>query len=107
MRKMYCISEEQVKELEAARKRNKDKNVEKRLKALLLRAQGKKLVEIGEACSYHPSYVSQLVAIYSKQGLSAIVENHYAGNRRNMSMAEEEQFLSAYKQQAQMEMKEQ
>ena len=36
----YHISEEQVEELERARKKNKDKNIEKRLKALLMHAEG-------------------------------------------------------------------
>ena len=97
MRKKYHISTEQVDELEAARKENKDKNVENRIKALVLRAQGKKLSQIAEATEYHPAYVSQLVSIYCNQGLSAIIENHYSGNRRNMSFDEEKAFLSEYK----------
>lgn len=97
MPKRYHIGEEQVAELEAARKVNKHKNVENRLRALLMRARGKGYGQIGEACEYHPSYVSQLVSIYCNQGLSAIIENHYTGNRRNMSISEEEAFLAGYK----------
>jgi transposase len=97
MPKRYHISEEQVKELEATRKNNKDKNIENRLKALVLRAEGKTLTQIAEATEYHPAYVSQLVSQYCNQGLSAIVENHYTGNRRNMSYDEEEAFLADYK----------
>ena len=97
MSKRYHISEEQAAELEAARKANKDKNVENRIKALVLRAEGKNLAQIAEATGYHLSYVSKLVSIYCNQGLPAIIENHYAGNRRNMSFAEEETFLSEYK----------
>lgn len=97
MRKKYHISMEQVEELEAARKENKDKTVDNRIKVLILRAQGKKLWQIAEATEYHPAYVSKLVSIYCNQGLSAIIENHYAGNRRNMSFDEEKAFLSEYK----------
>lgn len=97
MPKRYQISEEQVAELEAARAANKDKNVENRIKALVLRAQGKKLTQIAEMTEYHPAYVSKLVSIYCNQGLPAIIENHYAGNRRNMSFTEEATFLSEYK----------
>lgn len=93
----YQITEEQKAELEAARKVNKYKNVENRLKALLLRAEGKKYSQIAVVCEYHPSYISQLVSTYCRQGLAAIVENHYTGNRRNMSFAEEEAFLADYK----------
>jgi len=100
MGKRYEISEEQKQELKAARKANKNKNIENRLKAIELRAEGKKYAEIGVLTGFHPSYVSRLVSIYCNQGLSAIVENHYAGNRRNMSLEEERSFLEMYKTQA-------
>ncbi len=69
MAKRYQINEAQVAELQSARKVIKDKNMEKRLKSLLLRAQCKKNAQIGEVCQYHSSYVSQLVSIYCKHGL--------------------------------------
>ena len=100
MSRCYKITEEQRKELEKARKKNKDKNVENRLKALIMRFEGKRYEEIGKQCEYHPSYVSQLVSKYWNQGLSSITGNHYKGNRRNMSIEEEEAFLSQYKKQA-------
>ena len=93
----YQITAIQVVELEKARKENKDKKVDKRIKALLMRAQGKKNVEIGMACEYHPAYISSLVSTYCNQGLSAIVENHYGGNHRNLSFAEEELLLEPFK----------
>jgi transposase len=94
------ITMEQKEELERAREHNKDKNVERRLKALYMRATGVSCKEVAKATEYHPAYVSKLVSIYSKQGLSAIIENHYPGNRRNMSVAEEASFLETYKRQA-------
>jgi len=100
MEKKYYITEGQKAELETARKANKDKRVENRLKALILRAEGNRNKDIGEKCDLHPSYVSQLVSIYCNQGIGAIIENHYAGNRRNMSKAEETAFLAGYKEQA-------
>ena len=100
MRPRYKVTEEQRKELERARRRNKDKNVERRLKALLMRAEGCSCREVAKATDYHPTYVSSLVSIYCRLGLAAIVENHYPGNRRNMSIEEEAGFLETYKQQA-------
>jgi len=97
MGKAYQITREQKAELEKARKSNQGKQVEKRLRALIMRAEGKTNAEIGSACEYHPSYVSQLVSTYCNEGIPAIVENHYRGNRRNMSLAEEEAFISEYK----------
>jgi len=100
MSKRYTISEDQKAELKAARKTNKNKNVEKRLKAIVLRGEGRKSAEVGMITGFHPSYVSQLVSRYCNEGLSAIVENHYVGNRRNMKLEEEKSFLETYKAQA-------
>lgn len=100
MYKKYQFTEEQKQEMEMARRNNKDKNTEKRLRALLLRAEGKTNKEVGEITEYHWSYVSQLVSIYFNKGLAAIVENHYIGNRRNMSIEEEKAFLEPYRKQA-------
>lgn len=100
MGRKYQITAEQKAELEAAREANKDKKVEKRIKALLLRSAGKTNVEIGEICEYHPARVSQLVSMYFNHGIGAIIENHYKGNHRNLSFAEEAAFLEPYRKQA-------
>jgi transposase len=91
------LTSDQRFELEASRKVNTNKNVDRRLKALLMRAEGRSSIDIGVSCEYHPSYISELVSKYLKGGISAIVENHYPGNKRNMSYAEEAEFLSTYK----------
>jgi transposase len=96
MPKRYYINEEQVAELEAARKKNKNKNVEKRLKALLLHAQGCKCEEIAEKTGYAATSISPIVARYCTEGLPAIVENHYPGNHRNMSFEEEEEIIKPF-----------
>ena len=97
MPKRYHINEEQLIELEEARSQNKDKNVEKRLKALLLHAQGEKRASIAEKTEFAKSYISELVSKYCSNGLSAIADNNYPGNHRNLSFAEEEAFLEPYK----------
>ena len=94
------ITAEQKAELESARKENKEKRTEKRIRALILRAEGKSCKEVGKICEYHPAYVSQLVVIYCKEGLTAIVGNHYKGNHRNMSFAEEEALLEPFREAA-------
>jgi len=100
MRKAYRIEKEQKKELEKARVQNKNKNVEKRLKALILWSERKGAPEIAEKTGYAQSYIYELVAKYCNQGIGAIVENHYKGNRRNMSIEEEAAFLDGYRKQA-------
>jgi transposase len=94
------IAQEQKAELEVARKANKDKNVEKRLRVLVLRSEGKSNKEIAEKTGYSVSRVSAWVSKYCKQGLDAVIENRYKGNRRNMSFAEEVELLHQYKEQA-------
>ena len=100
MEKRYVITEAQRWELEVARRKNSEKGVERRLRALILRAEGKKSKEIGELCDYHPAHVSKLVQIYCTQGLSAIVENHCRGNHRNLRFEEEAALLQPFREQA-------
>ncbi len=100
MKQKYKITAEQKQELERARKENRNKNTEKRLKALVLRAEGKSNIMAAAATEFHPAYVSKLVSIYCREGLGAIIGNHYPGNRRNMSIEEEATFLETYKKQA-------
>ncbi len=83
-------------EIEAARKKNRNKNVERRLYVLVMRAEGKSLEEISEKTGYHISTASKLIARYMRDGISAIAENHYKGNRRNMSFEEEAAILAPF-----------
>lgn len=96
----YEITAEQRAGIEEARAKNKDKQVEYRLKALSMRAEGASARKIGEATGYHPAYVSRLVSKYIHGGLEAITGNHYGGNRRNISYEEEEEFLAPYMERA-------
>ena len=100
MKMKYVITSEQKAELKAARKKNKNKQTERRLRVLELRAEGIGLKEIAEKTGYSRSHVSGLIARYCQEGLSAIVENHYHGNRRNMSIEEEAEFLEPFRQRA-------
>jgi len=45
-------------------------------------------------------YITDLTASFQQNGLSAIVENHYHGNHRNMSFEEEEKLLREFDQAA-------
>ena len=70
------------------------------MKALLLHAQGEKREDIAKKTEYAKTYISELVVKYKRGGLEAIVENHYKGNRRNMTVEEEASFLEPYKEKA-------
>lgn len=58
--------------------------------------EGKSLEEISEKTGYHISTASKLIARYMRDGISAIAENHYKGNRRNMSFEEEAAILAPF-----------
>ena len=96
----YKISDEQYAEIKSAQKANRDKQIENRLKVLALRYEGKKLEEIAAATGYHHAHISNLIRKYFEEGLPAIGEKHYSGNRRNMSKEEEAAFLEPYREQA-------
>lgn len=92
----YTITAEQRIEIEEARKANKDKKIEARLKVLLMRADGKPASKIGEVTGYHAAYVSGIISRYVNKGIEAITGKHYGGNRRNMSYEEEAAILEPF-----------
>lgn len=100
MASRYKFSEEEIKKIEQARRDNKDKRAEARLKALELRAKGADAKEVSKATGFHASSVTRLVAKYRDHGLEAISGNHYGGNHRNMSIAEEAAILAPFQERA-------
>ena len=95
-RMKYPFTEEEIAEIQETRRKNRDKNVDRRLKALELKAEGHTGQEIAEITDYHPGYISKLAAKYRKGGIEAITGNHYRGNRRNMTYEEEIDFLTRF-----------
>ena len=57
MPKTYTITQEQMKELEITRKENRDKRVEKRLHAVILRGNGKNNHQIAAQLEVSPDVV--------------------------------------------------
>lgn len=97
MSSRYKFSEEEIAAIEEARKVNKDKRAEARLKALELRAKGSKLKEVAEKTGFHEVYITALVAKYRNKGLEWIAGSNYGGNRRNMSVEEEAEILAPFR----------
>ena len=100
MASMYEFSKEEIAAIEKARRKNKNKRAECRLKALELRAKGATAKEVSEATGFHPVSVTRLVRKYREHGLEAISGNHYGGNRRNISIEEEAAILSPFRKRA-------
>ena len=65
----YKFSDEEIKAIEHARKENKDKRAETRLKALELRAKGASSKDVAEATGFCSACVSHLVAKYRSNAL--------------------------------------
>ena len=95
-RMKYTFTKEEIAEIQEARSKNRDKNVDRRLKALELKATGRTGREIAEITGYNSGYISKLAAKYRKGGIEAITGNHYGGNHRNMTYEEEEEFLEQF-----------
>ncbi len=96
MAKKYEISAEGLSELNSARKANREKNVDRRLRALIMHAEGYTNKQISEVTEYNRSYLYELYRKYLTEGLEAITGNHYRGNRRNMTYEEESEFLAQF-----------
>lgn len=92
----YTFTEEDIQAIQATRRENRDKNVDRRLHALELRAKGQKVKEVARITGYNDWYISKLAAKYRNGGLEAITGNHYGGNHRNMSFEEESAFLEQF-----------
>lgn len=100
MSSRYKFSNEEIEKIKNARANNKNKRVEARLKALLLRAEGKTSKYIAEKVDFHPDYIPKLVKKYREEGIEAITGNHYKANRKNMTYEEEEEILSQFEEKA-------
>ena len=96
----YVFTEEEIEELANAAKANKRKDVDRRLRALLMRAKGNNLAEITQATGYSFSNITRLVRTYRACGVGAIAETHYGGNHRNMSYEEEAALLKPFEEKA-------
>ena len=92
----YAFTEEEIVEIQECRRKNRDKNVDRRLKALELKAAGRTGREIAEITGYNSGYITRLAAKYRKGGMEAITGNHYGGNRRNMTYEEEAELLEQF-----------
>ena len=96
MAKKYEINKEKIGEQERAWKNNRDKAADRRLRALILHAQGYKGKKISEITGYNEKYLYALYEKYLTKGLEGITGNHYGGNHRNMTYEEESKFLAQF-----------
>lgn len=96
MPKTYTIRKEQAEEIVEARRKNKDKQVDKRLRAVQMRAAGKKNKEIAQILEVTSGAVSDWVSSYAKEGLKALFPKPHKATRQNMSYEEEAALLEPF-----------
>jgi transposase len=93
----YQITPEQIEEIVKARVSTKDKNIDARLRVLLLYFSGVPRREIESKTDYSLRAISKIVAKYMDCGLAYFIQNQYKGNRRNLSFEEEATLLAPFK----------
>ena len=100
MPKTYNITKAQSSEIAEARKNIKNTAVDKRLRAVQLRGEGKQNKEIAEIVESVPRVVSRWVSAYMNGGIEALLPKKRGGNRRNMSYEAEAALLSSFEDKA-------
>ena len=100
MAKAYKITEEISNEIRMIRKKIKNKSEDIRLHAVELRGLGKKNKEIAEILEIHEKVVSKWISIFSNQGTQGLMNKPKAGNHRNMTFEQEEEFLKQFEERA-------
>jgi len=98
MPKTYHIDKREASEIAKKREKIKDKKVDKRLHAVQLRGEGMNNTAIAAKLDTTPKVVSRWISAYINEGMEALLGRKHTGNHRNMSIAEEAEFLAEYKQ---------
>lgn len=97
----FEITSEQAKELKQALKNKANDKHYRKLRALLLRYEGKSLTAIGKEVGLVHQTIRNLIARYQEGGLSAILNETRGGRRQSYLTVEEEQnFLKEQLEQA-------
>ena len=94
------FTEEQRAEIQVVRKNNKNKNAERRLCVLSMKALGKSNEEIVSRTGYNGAYARRLIAKYFSEGIESIVRRKRQGNNRNLPYHEEAAFVNGLIEQA-------
>lgn len=96
MARKYEISKEKIDELQSVQKNTRDKNVDRRLRVLILHTEGQMGRKISEITGYNEKYLYALYRKYLTKGFESITGKHYGGNHRNMTYEEESEFLAQF-----------
>lgn len=95
--KRFQITEAEYEAIKAKEAETKDKNISRRLRALMLWYEGKSLKEIGEILDVHPISVNGMCRRYREQGLEEYSRNKYESHYRLLSKEQEREVLEQFK----------
>ena len=95
--KRFQITEAEYEAIKAKEAGTKDKNISRRLRALMLWHEGKSLKEIGEILDVHPISVNGMCRRYREQGLEEYARNKYESHYRLLSKEQEAEVLEQFK----------
>jgi len=96
MPKTYTINKVDIKEVEEVRKKNQNKQVDKRLHAVVLRGEGKKNKTIAEQLETSTDMVSRWISAYVKEGAVGLLPKKRPGRPTSISYEEEAKMLAEY-----------
>jgi len=90
------FTNDQIKAIKAALKKNKNKNTDRRLRVLLMKSEGKRTEEIAVRTGFSYNYSRSLITKYFALGLESIIGKKRMGNHRNMPLEDEIAFLNSF-----------
>jgi transposase len=96
----HFITEEEYNEVVRLMKQNKNKKADRRMKAIILRYEGKTYKEIGEKLDYTQTWVSKLCKAFKEQGAKEYARNKFGGNNQAVDKETEAAILSRFREEA-------
>jgi transposase len=96
----HTITASDAEIVAAARKGIKDKNADRRLRAVQMRGESKKNKEIAKILETSTVSVSTWISLYKKGGISALLPKPKTGRPTTLSREKEAALLEGFKQQA-------
>lgn len=98
--KKHKITAEEFEQVNVLSKLNRDKDVERRLRVIIMRYQGLKDREIAEKVGITHNYVSELCKMFKQMGAEKFAQRKYTSHNHAMSKEEEAQILEVFRDRA-------
>lgn len=94
------ITEEENRAVLTAKKKNKNKQIDKRLEVIKMRYEGKTKREISDITGYSAAWISELCKTFKSEGIDEYISLKYKANNRSLTMQEENEILNRFKNEA-------